>query len=290
MGKVPKINILKLLHLYATCSSIAYEDDKKARELFSEMKIEHSMFLSGVSTQIYVGKDSEGKTIISIRGTEGDCAADLVADIRFKKVPYKVGMTHEGFKLALEEVYPCLVAHLKTIATKESEVVINGHSLGGALAVLCGIRLKLEEGYKNVTLYTFGQPKVGDKEFIDELEKHFKDKYFRVVNDEDVVPKLPTYWKMNFDHNDTVYFINDDPIVQKQPEGYDLVANALEYASDFFKELSSDNTDFERLFKTNGKELVDDHSIFQYISQLSIAIEKLEEIEKNKVNENDSQA
>ncbi len=291
MATTASIDILKLLHLNATYSSIAYEDDTVARQLFSELGVEHSMFFSGVSTQAYVGKGPGGKTVISFRGTEGTCVADIVTDVRFKKVSYKVGKVHEGFKLALDEVYSYLVAHLEGITTKDSKIVINGHSLGGALALLCATRLKLEEGYKDVTLYTFGQPKAGDKEFIEKVEELFKDEYFRVVNDEDVVPKLPTYWKMKFDHNDTVYFIDDDPKITKQAEGYAIISNLVEYVADAFEAHTSNEGDaFKALAKENAKEAVEDHSILQYISQLSIAIEKLEMIGKVKINENESHA
>ena len=40
---------------------------------------------------------------------------------------------------------------------------MTGHSLGGALAVLCA--LDLQDIYGNINLYTFGCPRVGNAAF-----------------------------------------------------------------------------------------------------------------------------
>ena len=57
-----------------------------------------------------------------------------------------------------------------------------GHSLGGALATLAAGRYE-----RAPEVYTFGAPRVGDKEYVESLDTPV----YRFVNGRDVVPKLP---------------------------------------------------------------------------------------------------
>jgi len=71
-------------------------------------------------------------------------------------------------------------------------IVCTGHSLGGALAVHAAADLVLSEFSRNasVSLYTYGQPRVANKQFfdifIDKLEG-----FNRIVHFSDAVPHLP---------------------------------------------------------------------------------------------------
>ncbi len=77
----------------------------------------------------------------------------------------------------------------------DAKVFITGHSLGGALATLYGAMLFYNAEHeitdKLAAIYTFGQPRVGDKEFAKYGETHLKDHYFRVVYCNDIVPRVP---------------------------------------------------------------------------------------------------
>ena len=65
---------------------------------------------------------------------------------------------------------------------------VTGHSLGGALASITGLRLKLL-GHLMAPLYTFGAPPAGNAGFCDWLDRAFANRYFRVVIDDDMVPR-----------------------------------------------------------------------------------------------------
>ncbi|RCN51598.1 triacylglycerol lipase [Ancylostoma caninum] len=77
------------------------------------------------------------------------------------------------------------------------DVWISGHSLGGALATLASFFLvhqKLVEPDK-LKLITFGEPRIGDKEFAEAFND--MDIYdYRVVHWRDLVPSIPStgYW------------------------------------------------------------------------------------------------
>ena len=73
-------------------------------------------------------------------------------------------------------------------------VYLTGHSLGGALAQLSGVRMANEGVFdgKDISLVTYGAPKVGNEEFVECFEKiQFRQKPVRIYLPADVVPKVP---------------------------------------------------------------------------------------------------
>jgi triacylglycerol lipase len=66
-----------------------------------------------------------------------------------------------------------------------------GHSLGAALATLAVAKLRYEEDKPVYGLYTFGQPRTGDRNFERTFNQDFKPRAFRFVNNNDVVPRVP---------------------------------------------------------------------------------------------------
>lgn len=74
----------------------------------------------------------------------------------------------------------------------ETEIVLTGHSLGGALAQLEAKRL-IDYGYANniKRLVTFGSPKVGAKSFQEHLDKYLLDKTTHYIFGDDLTPSLP---------------------------------------------------------------------------------------------------
>ena len=140
--------------------------------------------------------------ILAFRGTEqklNDWLTDL--DIEHtspaweRDADYKI---HKGFNDALESVWRQIMQTLEHSGVLKSGTPIwfTGHSLGGALAALGGLRLASELGpkeaqYKIGGVYTFGQPRVGDRKCADALDRAFPNRYFRSINNRDVVPRIP---------------------------------------------------------------------------------------------------
>ena len=81
--------------------------------------------------------------VIAFRGTEFNSLADWKTDayIRFFKDPF-LGNVHTGFNKAYEDLRGDVEKVLQQSAGKT--IWVTGHSLGGAMAVICATRIKQE--------------------------------------------------------------------------------------------------------------------------------------------------
>ena len=140
--------------------------------------------------------------ILAFRGTEQKLS-DWLTDVDIEHTPpawdsnadYKV---HKGFNGALDSVWREIMQTLDQTGVLKSgtPIWLTGHSLGGALAAVGALRLASElEGEDTQCIiggvYTFGQPRVGDRKCADALDRAFPNRYFRSINNRDVVPRIP---------------------------------------------------------------------------------------------------
>lgn len=106
---------------------------------------------------------------------------------------------HAGFAVAFNSVAIELSDYLDKLADKP--IFFTGHSLGGAQAVLAATNF-----FRRTTqLYTFGQPRVGDRRFASMSSVRLAGKHFRIVNQEDIVPRLPC-WILGYRHSGQEWF------------------------------------------------------------------------------------
>ena len=72
-----------------------------------------------------------------------------------------------------------------------SEVIVVGHSLGGALALLDGLYLSLQLPGVAVNVISYGMPRVGNQAFANFVDSQLNGDVVHVNNREDPVPVLP---------------------------------------------------------------------------------------------------
>ncbi|TFK26085.1 alpha/beta-hydrolase [Coprinopsis marcescibilis] len=150
---------------------------------------------------------SRKQTIIAISGTSN--LGHAVQDLRVAKVPHPSGkgMAHTGFL----SLYLGLKSQVKSVleANDITELVLTGHSMGGAVAYLLCIDI-LSEGHFTfksppvIKLVTFGLPRVGDSTLVFHfrgLADQYRDKHgwdsfseYSVRAFNDGVPTLPPQW------------------------------------------------------------------------------------------------
>ena len=143
-----------------------------------------------------------GVTIISIRGT--DNAKNVLTDLDAR--PFqdrKLGVqVHRGFRDASEKLKNDIIENVPL----EENIILTGHSLGGAIAQILG--LWFEDDAYEVQIYTFGSPSVM-------IEQMWEDGHFRVYLENDPVPFLPPFPYMHWGiriNAETLYWDENHPI------------------------------------------------------------------------------
>jgi triacylglycerol lipase len=141
-------------------------------------------------SQVFIASRND-LTLISFRGTEATFGQWL-RNLQVLPVLDTWGEVHHGFSSALDEVWGELRASLDSQQAASKRIRITGHSLGGAMAALCAARLEVA-GFANQIecIYTFGQPRLAGRGFQSHFDSLFRDRYYRVVNQMDIVPRVP---------------------------------------------------------------------------------------------------
>lgn len=138
--------------------------------------------------------DSSGTAFLSFRGTS--TVAEWVADLDAVPDDYRplsgFGQVHGGFQDVYELVRPTIAAHIATAVSGCDQILVTGHSLGAALAILAApdVARNMPPNTTEPRLITFAGPRVGLIDFAAEFNASIESCY-RVVNFLDVVPYLP---------------------------------------------------------------------------------------------------
>ncbi|PFH49473.1 hypothetical protein AMATHDRAFT_63172 [Amanita thiersii Skay4041] len=85
-------------------------------------------------------------------------------------------------------------------------VTVVGHSLGGAVALISTVHLKLSLKNEFIRSVTYGMPRVGNQAFADHVDTIGD--HIRIVNKNDITPVLPPYG--DYVHTNTELHITDD--------------------------------------------------------------------------------
>src|SRR5690606_2225730 len=147
----------------------------------------HTLDHAESNTQAYVTHDDR-MILIGVRGTQEN-PDDLILDLDAAQVPYEegIGQAHQGFYRAFKAVKAFVEPYLLNFHTGQ-KVVVCGHSLGGAIALLLAEWIRRNEQKFNVLLYTFGAPRAGDRAFVEGASALV---HHRLVSHNVPIPSLP---------------------------------------------------------------------------------------------------
>lgn len=139
-------------------------------------------------TQAFI-THSDKVVLISVRGTLG--LKDFLIDADARQVPLKegAGQAHRGFYNAFSAAKIFVERYMEAFYSGQT-VIVCGHSLGGAVALLLAAWIR-ERWSEDTQLYTFGAPRAGDQAFVQSangLTHH------RLVNHNDPIPGVPFIW------------------------------------------------------------------------------------------------
>ncbi|KAI9294284.1 alpha/beta-hydrolase, partial [Neoconidiobolus thromboides FSU 785] len=198
-----KVSDIQTSKYYARLAGAAYCNDMNLMNWScshcQHVPIQHrgTYFDKKTETKAYLAVDNMKKAItLGFRGSSS--LRNFIQDAKFFKDPiifdkkeYKV---HRGFKQCSDELLPMYMNKLKQLMNehKDYKLVIVGHSLGGSIATLSSLMLREKLNLKDdkLQVFTYGEPRVGDKEFARYLNQQTFT-FTRVVNNNDMVPHLP---------------------------------------------------------------------------------------------------
>ncbi|OMO98417.1 Lipase, class 3 [Corchorus olitorius] len=153
--------------------------------------------------QAFVGVAKDlNATVIAFRGTQEHSIQNWVEDLFWKQLDLNYpgmpdAMVHHGFYTAYHNT---TIRHGILNAVKKAkefygdlDIMVTGHSMGGAMASFCALDLTVNHEANNVQVMTFGQPRIGNAVFASYYSQYVPNT-FRVTNDHDIVPHLPPYY------------------------------------------------------------------------------------------------
>jgi len=205
-----------------------------------------------------------GDCVAAFRGTQDlrnwltdlDCAFTRLGNLR----------VHRGFFEALESVRKDLEAEIA--GTHYERLWLTGHSLGGALAMLCA---RFWDGAVE-GVYTFGQPRAGDAAFRDEYNNRLRDRTFRVIHADDIVPRVPWLLGAYRHAGHEIYFPSPSGRGIKGEGGSSPSASGIEGEGGWLQDcgllskLPSDLWNAARELRRGKLALLDDHHISRYLA------------------------
>ncbi|EUC59097.1 lipase [Rhizoctonia solani AG-3 Rhs1AP] len=160
----------------------------------------------------YVGWWPSGNSVVvGHQGTQFNKIIAVLTDLTFLPVPMNSkrfpgapssARVHVGFQAAHERTATIVLDTVKKVIAERgaTKVVTVGHSLGGALALLDGLYLKLNlPSSIEIITRTIGQPRVGNDEFAKFVDQNVPN-LVRITNKGDLVPGLPPLI-LGFNHN-----------------------------------------------------------------------------------------
>jgi triacylglycerol lipase len=100
---------------------------------------------------------------------------------------------HKGFAAAYFSMRDEILRYFQQ--SSQQQVIVTGHSLGGALATICAVDLQYNfTGQFGIEVYTYGAPRVGNSGFAESFNRRVPQSY-RFVHGMDIVPALPRFWQ-----------------------------------------------------------------------------------------------
>lgn len=248
----------------ALASNLAYEKEKKIKQVALEnWKFKACEFFDNNGSQAFIAHDDE-KIVVSFRGTQTEEIADLFADLNVFHSPGPAGLVHSGFKQGLAEIWQPMSEHihalrfersvdlgyrrekgLKVVAGEANQgvrsIFFTGHSLGGALATLAAAEMKLRDSERPVAgLYTFGQPRVGNEEFVDAFNRAMGPRAYRVVNNNDLVTRVAPR-AMGYGHIGAVRYLDTNKVLHKDIAWWDMFLDRVNGRLEDFLEVFTEH-------------------------------------------------
>ena len=281
----------------AEMSKNAYLPENDAKSLFQQYGLTSVVpICSPFHSQYAYVAYGEDVLVVVFRGT--DDTEDWFFNANAYPRQMAEGNLHCGFACAYGTLRTQVLEEIKKVSAKH--IWIAGHSLGGAMALVCAYDLTVYQGYKIDGVITFGQPMIGKPNLAACLQGKLGDRYAHFINEMDAVPQVPPGYShfgltLQFFHGEVRKSSNYFPKMMKSGHTWGAAGN--EYVpidelpqmsqkefEDFLQKHQQTKEQKERHLRpwaANGPReysipfpWVDDHSMDRYIGKIRAAIDK----------------
>jgi triacylglycerol lipase len=245
-------------------SHLAYKNEKEIKSVISRWGFDLHRFhfmnrqYPGIDTQGFIATNDDS-ILIAFRGTEK--VSDWVTDLQVSLAGGPFGKIHEGFLAALYSVLWDLIESIDRFrnGADPQPLWFTGHSLGAAIATVAVAKFR-EMDRPVRGLYTFGSPRVGNRQFEQSFNADFKHRTFRLVHGNDVISRIPTR-SMGYSHVGIFYYLDPDGGVKRDPTQWELFLDRITIPFERFKDPNYipsgiDSHSLEEYFKCLNNEVL----------------------------------
>jgi len=177
----------------------------------------------------YVAKNGT-HIIVSIAGTNPASVRSIANDIDFRPVEINTDLfpdapestrMHHGFQSTFERMSEGIsTAVQQEVAAGTKDVLVVGHSQGGALGHLAAVHIQRKIPDTNVVARIFAAPRVGNQDWADYVDSTLGVFAQHMTNLDDIVPQLPPAdWGFAHSSNEIWISDKDDKHYIACPEG-----------------------------------------------------------------------
>lgn len=248
---------LNLAFICAHLSDIVYYDERIQKKSLLSLGFDDIKVVSADNAKATVCKYQTDLFLI-IEGTDFTNGEDLIDNANLGWVTEGAGKVHEGYKSHIDKIWKDILSEL-SVRTYEN-VIVAGHSMGGACGQIVNYRLNKSLGYH------FGSPRVVDKKIKNDLVG----RVFNVRNKFDVVSEIPPAC-LGYKLGGDVFTLHKHGIVKKNPKISDclksLFYTILYYTMKICNKVTGLKNKFRNLIASN-------HEIEHYINNISLLIHK----------------
>ena len=196
----------------ALASRLSYADGVAVHAMArGSWKLESCRFFEVDDTECFISS-SPAAVLIAFRGTQE--VRDWLADFNALSSTRPYGVVHRGFYHQFLAVQAQLEQVLSQFPNRP--ILLTGHSLGGAVATIAAA--EWHNKYNIRAIYTYGQPAVGRGDFVPFMNNSYGTKFFRFVNNNDIVPQVPP----NFQHVGRLFQFDSGTHLQSQFESVEV--------------------------------------------------------------------
>jgi len=194
----------------ALASQAAYQSPELiGHQIVEEWKVPNFLPFHHSNVRGFIAA-SDHFTIVSFLGSERDSEIwQENIDASFIEGPFGQGdRVHRGFNIGIANEIKNIESKITDVGNENAPVLLTGHSLGGAIANLAAAYLFIKK-HPVHSVYTFGAPRVGCKNFKDIYNKFDCGRSFRIVNRHDIVSRIPPRM-LRYKHVGKLYYLNSE--------------------------------------------------------------------------------